>query len=98
MREEQPAGSARALRLSVVRGGCAGMQYELAFTEPVPGDHPVACDDITVFLDPASEPFLAGSALDSEDALAGTGFRLHNPNAARSCGCGTSFEPVPAAS
>ncbi len=47
-----------------------------------------------VFMDPASAALLRGAELDYCDDLVGTGFRLQNPNAARSCGCGTSFEPT----
>ena len=49
---------------------------------------------VKVLVDPESEAFLRGSTIDYSDDLAGAGFRLHNPNAVRSCGCGTSFEPA----
>ena len=93
MAADQPADRPKALRLAVERGGCAGMQYEMGFEEPRPGDVPIRCDDVTVYLAAGSERFLQGSELDYEDGLSGAGFRLRNPNAVRSCGCGTSFEP-----
>jgi Iron-sulphur cluster biosynthesis len=61
------------------------------------GDTTVQRDGVSVFIDSASLPYLAGAQLDYCDDLVGTGFRLHNPNAVRSCGCGTSFEPSLAA-
>jgi iron-sulfur cluster assembly protein len=49
---------------------------------------------VSVLVDGESAKFLAGSTLDYTDGLSGAGFRIHNPNAVRSCGCGTSFEPA----
>jgi len=97
MREGAPAETPRALRLSVERGGCAGMQYGMEFTTPNPTDLPIEQGGIVLYVDPASVDFLRGSELDYEDGLTGNGFRLRNPNATRSCGCGTSFEPTQAA-
>jgi len=58
------------------------------------GDEVVREEGVQVMIDPESLPYLRGSTLDYADDLAGAGFRLKNPNAARSCGCGTSFEPA----
>jgi len=82
------------LRLSVSRGGCAGMQYEMGISEPSPGDTIVECGAVRVSLDAASLDFLRDCTLDYADDLTGAGFRIVNPRAARSCGCGTSFEPA----
>lgn len=82
------------LRIVVEKGGCAGMQYEMRFDVSGPEDIVNESEGACVFVDPASARFLGGASLDYCDDLVGTGFRLHNPNAARSCGCGTSFEPL----
>ena len=84
----------KALRISVERGGCAGMSYEMALDEPRADDFSEGRDGVKVVIDPASLPYLSGSTVDYSDDLAGAGFRIRNPQAARSCGCGTSFEPA----
>src|SRR4029077_3328975 len=85
-------GSGAMLRISVEGGGCSGFQYkfdiELAQAED---DMVIARDTAVVLVDPASAPFLAGSEVDFVDDLIGASFRVHNPNATASCGCGTSF-------
>ena len=83
---------AKGLRIYVESGGCAGMQYGMALDEPQAGDEIYEKDAVKVFVDPQSLQYLSGSTVDYSDDLAGTGFRIHNPNAVRSCGCGTSFE------
>ncbi|RFC47820.1 MAG: iron-sulfur cluster assembly protein [Verrucomicrobia bacterium] len=80
------------LRLAVEKGGCAGMQYTMRLAPPVPGDEIVLAGDVRFIIDQASLRFLEGSQIDYEDSLNDSGFKIHNPNAARSCGCGTSFE------
>jgi iron-sulfur cluster assembly accessory protein len=91
-------GSGEGLRLGVEKGGCAGLQYVMEVGFPAPGDCVVEHGGARVFIDASSAPSLAGSVLDHEDGLSGAGFRIRNPRAARSCGCGTSFEPAGAAS
>ena len=81
------------LRLFVERGGCSGLQYSMQFDEVHPGDETVERDGVRVFVEGASASHLRGSVLDYYDGLTGTGFRIENPNAVRTCGCGTSFEP-----
>ncbi|HEY7107053.1 MAG TPA: iron-sulfur cluster insertion protein ErpA, partial [Acidimicrobiia bacterium] len=80
------------LRVAVRPGGCSGLSYEMFF------DTDVATDDVrsehgsvTVVIDSASAPHLAGASLDYKDGLQGAGFAIQNPNATRSCGCGQSF-------
>jgi iron-sulfur cluster assembly protein len=85
-------GSGDGLRLSVEKGGCAGLQYTMEIGCGVDGDRVVEHLGARVFVDPASGEFLEGSVLDYEDSLSGAGFRIKNPLASRSCGCGTSFE------
>ena len=82
------------LRISVEKGGCAGMQYTMKLDRLSPDDEVNECDGALVFVGHESAQFIHGSELDYCDDLTGTGFRLKNPNASRSCGCGTSFEPV----
>jgi iron-sulfur cluster assembly protein len=90
-------GSGDGLRLAVEKGGCAGLQYAMTLGEQQPDDLVAEYRGAKVFVDPASGEFLKGSVLDYEDTLAGAGFRIINPGATRSCGCGTSFEPAAAA-
>ena len=82
------------LRILVEKGGCAGMQYAMKLDALQEGDLLSEAEGARVFMDPASAALLRGAELDYCDDLVGTGFRLQNPNAARSCGCGTSFEPA----
>ena len=84
----------KGLRVAISRGGCSGLQYEMALGEPQPGDTIVQRDGARFFLDGESAQLLRGSTLDYHDALTGSGFQILNPNAARTCGCGSSFEPA----
>jgi iron-sulfur cluster assembly protein len=83
---------AKGLRLFVESGGCAGMQYGMNIDHPHEGDEVIEQDAVQIILDAESMKFLRGSTIDYCDDLTGTGFRINNPNAVRSCGCGTSFE------
>ena len=74
------------------RGGCAGMQYGMQFDRPKQGDHRIQEGGVEVLVDADSANYLVGSTVDFTDGLSGVGFKITNPNAARSCGCGTSFE------
>ena len=86
----EPAGS--MLRVSVEGGGCSGFQYKFDIERAKAEDDLVIERDMAVVLvDPASVPFLAGSEVDFVDDLMGASFRVNNPNATASCGCGTSF-------
>jgi iron-sulfur cluster assembly protein len=98
---EEPAPSPNAtlprqegLRILVEKGGCAGMQYAMKLDMFREGDVLSEAGGARVFMDAASAALLRGAELDYCDDLVGTGFRLQNPNAVRSCGCGTSFEPA----
>lgn len=84
----------KGLRLFVEKGGCAGMSYAMKIDAPVEGDAIYTCGAARVFVDRASLIYLDGCHLDYVDALNDAGFKIENPNAARSCGCGTSFEPA----
>ncbi len=80
------------LRLAVRRGGCAGWQYEMKVEEPEPGDLIVEDGAARVIVAADSTEKLEGCEIDFSDDLTDAGFKVHNPKAARSCGCGTSFE------
>jgi iron-sulfur cluster assembly accessory protein len=80
------------LRLSVDHGGCSGMQYVLTICPPEASDLSVSHDGASLFLDPACQPYVEGSVVDYEDGLTNAGFRILNPKAKQTCGCGTSFE------
>lgn len=83
---------ASGLRLAVRRGGCAGWQYEMMVSDPEPGDVVVESGAARVIVAADSIERLRGCEIDYSDDLTDAGFKVHNPNAARSCGCGTSFE------
>ncbi len=82
----------KGLRLFVEHGGCAGMQYGMRLDHTQEGDDVLEQEGVKVMIDSESLPYLRGSMIDYSDDLTGTGFRIKNPNAVRSCGCGTSFE------
>lgn len=84
----------KGLRLSVQRGGCAGMEYAMKLDARGAHDHVFESQGVAIIVDPGSLSYLDGSRLDYVDGLNDAGFKLENPNAARSCGCGTSFEPL----
>ncbi len=91
---EQPDQEPGAgLRIFIENGGCSGMQYAMNFDAPKAGDEIAERDGVRVLVDPVSAPHLRGATVDYCDDLTGTGFRIQNPNARRTCGCGTSFEP-----
>lgn len=80
------------LRVSVLGGGCSGFSYDFGFdTSAQPDDLVIDRDGATVLIDAVSLPFLAGSQIDFVDELIGAAFKITNPNATASCGCGTSF-------
>jgi iron-sulfur cluster assembly protein len=81
-----------ALRISVEKGGCSGMQYAMSVDQPHAEDVVVGENGGQVLVDPKALPFIDGSTIDFVDGLTGAGFKISNPNAKRSCGCGTSFE------
>ncbi|MFN0129274.1 MAG: HesB/IscA family protein [Verrucomicrobiales bacterium] len=89
---QQPAGVIRGLRLGVEKGGCAGWQYVMKVDSPTPNDAVTEIDGVLLIIDSQSCQRLDGMQLDYVDALNDSGFRILNPNAVRSCGCGTSFE------
>ena len=80
------------LRVAVTGGGCSGLSYKLDFAEkPQAEDKVFEQDGIKVFIDSKSFLYVKGLELDYQGGLQGTGFAFKNANAAKSCGCGTSF-------
>ncbi len=90
--EARPDSESKGLRVGIAKGGCSGLQYEMSLDARKPDDEIVARDGVEFFVDPESADYLRGSVLDYRDGLTGAGFHIENPNAARTCGCGTSFE------
>jgi len=85
-------GSGAMLRISVEGGGCSGFQYKFDVDrDKADDDLVIERENAVVLVDSASVPFLAGSEVDFVDDLIGASFRVNNPNATASCGCGTSF-------
>jgi iron-sulfur cluster assembly protein len=80
------------LRLGVQGGGCSGLSYNVRFdTQPGEHDHVFQFGEVHVFVDPKSFIYLQGMTLDYQETLVQQGFVFINPNATKSCGCGTSF-------
>ena len=79
------------LRMQVVGGGCSGFQYNLEFGASKDTDRVFEFHGLKVFIDPRSTLYLAGSVLDYNDGLMDSGFKITNPNAKNTCGCGESF-------
>ncbi len=81
-----------ALRVAVRNGGCSGMRYELLFDrEGRPDDDQLEFDGLRVVVDPESARYLDGIRIDYSDALNDAGFKIENPKAQETCGCGESF-------
>ena len=89
-REKEPQG--KFLRVFVESGGCSGMQYGMVFDEQRPEDHLHEFHGVSVLVDKFSADYLRGAVVDFSDSLTGGGFKISNPKAKQSCGCGKSFE------
>jgi iron-sulfur cluster assembly accessory protein len=88
--KSEPAGA--MLRVSVEGGGCSGFQYKFDFEQTKADDDLVlARDGAVVLIDPVSQQYMAGAEIDYVDDLIGASFKIKNPVATASCGCGTSF-------
>jgi iron-sulfur cluster assembly protein len=89
----EPAGEAEVLRVAIQGGGCSGFQYGLGFDRgAVDGDHEVEAHGVRIVVDPFSAPYLTGATIDWLDGLQESGFKIDNPHATASCGCGHSFQ------
>ncbi len=93
IRDAQGQPSA-GLRIYVAGGGCSGFKYGMALdNEPAADDQVFEFGDLKVFVDSMSQPYLKGAQVDYvDDALLGQGFKVENPNAQSTCGCGSSFK------
>lgn len=92
MMESQPENAGKPLRVYVEGGGCSGMQYGMVFDEPRDKDLALEFHGVRVLIDEVSAGYLQGAVIDFSDAMTGGGFKISNPNAKSSCGCGKSFE------
>ena len=90
LRTEQKDGY--GLRVAVQGGGCSGFQYGMTWEkEQGPNDEVLEFDGLKVFVDPMSVMYLEDVSIDYVDSLSGSGFKIENPRATGSCGCGSSF-------
>ena len=89
---QRTENSRQGLRVEVAKGGCSGLHYEMTLDQRKDGDAIVERDGVQFFIDDESVSYLRGATLDFTGGLTGTGFRIVNPNASRTCGCGSSFE------
>lgn len=93
LKTQDPEVGGASLRVQVIGGGCSGMSYKLGFDrEPAKQtDKIFEFEGVQIIVDSKSSLFLTGMTLDFSDGLNGTGFTFQNPNAKRTCGCGSSF-------
>jgi len=91
LKDQQELGVDFGLRVGVEGGGCSGMTYILGFDQKKDGDQEYDINGIRVFMHKAHGMYLVGMTIDFQDGLNARGFTFNNPNAASTCGCGTSF-------
>jgi iron-sulfur cluster assembly accessory protein len=82
----------KGLRIFIETGGCSGMSYAMEISSRKPNDEEFVCHGVKLFVEDRGLVYLAGSVIDYKDGLTGAGFRITNPNAKQTCGCGKSFE------
>ena len=87
----KPENNGKVFRLYVEQGGCSGMQYAMTFDEKRAEDLHGEMHGVRVLIDPFSAQYLRGAVVDFSDSLTSGGFKISNPNARQSCGCGKSF-------
>ena len=92
VRAKEPENAVKTLRVFVEEGGCSGLQYGMVFDEKRDDDHALEFFGETVLVDDFSANYLRGAVVDYHDDLNDGGFKIKNPNAKQSCGCGNSFE------
>lgn len=89
---QREGATGQGLRVAVHSGGCSGFEYHLAFeAAPNPDDGVYEVGGVPVFIDATSRQYLEGVTIDYVSGLHGAGFKFLNPNASRTCGCGSSF-------
>lgn len=91
MLAEDRENAGKRLRVFVEAGGCSGMQYGMVFDEQRDDDLATEFNGVGVVVDPFSANYIRGAVIDFSDELSGGGFKINNPNAQSSCGCGKSF-------
>ena len=91
MQAGKPEDAGKPLRVYIEQGGCSGMQYGLVFDRMRQGDARTEHHGVEVVVDPVSLDHLQGAIVDYSEDLSGGGFKIRNPNAAQTCGCGRSF-------
>ncbi len=79
------------LRVGVTGGGCSGLSYALGFDQPKENDERFVSNGVEILLDKRHAIYLSGTVVDYQDGLQGRGFTFNNPNAQKTCGCGSSF-------
>jgi iron-sulfur cluster assembly accessory protein len=92
MQSEQAEHAGKPLRIYVESGGCSGFQYGMTFDEQRDKDLVADFSDVQLVVDPVSADYLKGTVIDFKDTLNDGGFKISNPKAKQSCGCGRSFE------
>jgi iron-sulfur cluster assembly accessory protein len=88
----EPNAEGKGLRIYVETGGCSGMSYAMEISPRKPGDEEFLNHGVRLFVQDRGYVYLAGSVIDYKHGLTGAGFRITNPNAKQTCGCGKSFE------
>ncbi len=88
----EPNPENKGLRIYIETGGCSGMSYAMEISPRKAGDDEFVAHGVRLFVEDRGLVYLAGSVIDYKDALTGAGFRITNPNAKQTCGCGKSFE------
>lgn len=91
LKDQQEISDDFGLRVGVEGGGCAGMNYILGFDQKKDGDSEYEIQGIRIFMNKAHGLYLAGMEVDFRNGLDARGFTFNNPNASKTCGCGTSF-------
>jgi iron-sulfur cluster assembly accessory protein len=89
--QQKPENAGKVFRLYVDQGGCSGLQYAMTFDEQRVDDLAATLHGVAVVIDPFSAQYLRGARVDFSDSLTAGGFKISNPNARQSCGCGKSF-------
>lgn len=92
MLAREDEGDSKGLRVFIEQGGCSGMKYSMTFDIFRDGDTVAEKNGMRVFVDNISIDYLNGAVIDFSEDLTGGGFKITNPNARQSCGCGKSFE------
>jgi iron-sulfur cluster assembly accessory protein len=89
---QKPENAGKVLRVFVIGGGCAGLNYSMALGFSKPDDFVLESEGYKVVVDPKSMDFLKGMQVDYYETVQSSGFKFNNPNAVASCGCGLSFK------